>query len=192
MQPTTHTEMIFIGCRSGVGKTTVAAKLSRLLVLESIPHALIEGDNLDQAHPKPWRNGVDLAEQNLAAMWRNYQAAGYSRLIFTNTVSVLQMSALSAALGGDVHGVGVLLTSGDSVAAERPAQREIGSGLEDAVERSKAAAAAAAAAVKLHANASGSVHRIPTDHRTVSDIAAELFSITGWTGPTPSGGRPSN
>jgi cytidylate kinase len=186
MQPTTHTEVIFIGGRSGVGKTTVAAELSRLLVLESVPHALIEGDNLDQAHPEPWRNGVDLAEQNLAAMWRNYQAAGYCRLIFTNTVSVLQTSALTAALGADVHTVGVLLTAGDSVAATRLAQREIGSGLEDAIERSKAAA------VKLQADASASVHRIPTDDRTVSDIAAELLSISGWAGPTASGACPSN
>lgn len=186
MQPTTHTEVIFIGGRSGVGKTTVAAELSRLLVLESVPHALIEGDNLDQAHPEPWRNGVDLAEQNLAAMWRNYQAAGYCRLIFTNTVSVLQTSALTAALGADVDTVGVLLTAGDSVAAARLAQREIGSGLEDAIERSKAAA------VKLQADASASVHRIPTDDRTVSDIAAELLSISGWAGPTASAACPSN
>lgn len=180
MQPATRTDVIFIGGRSGVGKTTVAAEFSRLLVLESIPHALIEGDNLDQAHPEPWRNGIDLAEQNLAAMWRNYQAAGYSRLIFTNTVSVLQMSALTAALGADVHAVGVLLTAGDSTAAQRLARREIGSGLEDAIERSTAAA------VKLHGDASAAVHRIPTDHRTVSDIAAEILSISGWTGRTAS------
>jgi len=184
MQPTTHTEVIFIGGRAGVGKTTVAAEFSRLLVLEAIPHALIEGDNLDQAHPEPWRNGIDLAEQNLAAMWRNYQAAGYSRLIFTNTVSVLQTSALAAALGADVHAVGVLLTAGDSTTAKRLAQREIGSGLEDAIERSKAAA------VKLHADASAAVHRIPTDHREVSDIAAELLSISGWAGHTASAAIP--
>lgn len=183
MQPATHTEVIFIGGRSGVGKTSVAAELSRILVRESIPHALIEGDNLDQAHPEPWRNGIDLAERNLAAMWRNYQAAGYSRLIFTNTVSVLQTSALTDALGANVHAVGVLLTAGDSTTAQRLARREIGSGLEDAIERSNVAA------VKLHADASAAVHRIPTDHRSVSDIAAELRSISGWTGRAADAGH---
>ena len=35
-------------------------------------------------------------------MWRNYQVAGYSRLIFTSSVRVLQKFALTAALGADV------------------------------------------------------------------------------------------
>lgn len=176
MQPSIHTDVIFIGGRSGVGKTTVAAEISRLLTSYDISHALIEGDNLDQAHPEPWRNGIDLAEQNLATMWRNYQTAGYSRLIFTNTVSVLQMSALTAVLGADVRAVGVLLTADDSTAAERLALGEIGSGLGEAVERSRAAA------IKLHTDASPSVHRVPTDHRSITEIATEILSVTGWTG----------
>lgn len=176
MKPTTRTEVIFIGGRSGVGKTTVAAELSRLLATEDVVHALIEGDNLDQAHPEPWRNGIDVAEQNLAAMWRNYRAAGYSRLIFTNTVSVLEMSPLTAALGPDVHAIGVLLTANESTAAHRLAQRETGSGLEDAIKRSSAAAA------KLQLTASNVVHRVSTDHREVRDIAAELLEISGWRG----------
>ena len=174
MQPTTTTEVIFIGGRSGVGKTTVAAELSRLLTIEDIPHVLIEGDNLDQAHPEPWRNGIDLAEQNLAAIWRNYQAAGYSRLIFTNTVSVLEMPSLIAALGPDVHAIGVLLVANDPTAAHRLAQREIGSGLDDAIKRSNAAA------VKLLLTASASVHRVSTDDREIRVIAAELLAISGW------------
>lgn len=174
MLSSTHTDVLFVGGRSGVGKTTVAAEVSRLLALDDVPHALIEGDNLDQAYPEPWRNGIDLAEQNLAAMWHNYRAAGYSRLIFTNTVSVLEMSALAAALGSDVHPVGVLLTADDSTAARRLAQREIGSGFEDAVARS------IEVALKLEAAASTAVRRVPTDDREVRDIAAELISISGW------------
>lgn len=85
------TDAIFIGGRSGVGKSSVAAEASRILARADIRHAVIEGDNLDQAYPQPWRSGLDLAEQNLAAMWANYRAAGYSRVIFTNTVSVLEI-----------------------------------------------------------------------------------------------------
>lgn len=184
MPPTPPTEVVFIGGRSGVGKTTVAAEVSRLLAIEDISHALIEGDNLDQAHPEPWRNGIDLAEQNLAAIWRNYRAAGYSRLIFTNTVSVLEMSNLTAALGPDVHAIGVLLTANDSTAAHRLAQREIGSGLEDAIKRSKAAAA------KLPVSASAAVQRVSTDHRGIREIAAELVAISGWSGRAQSTTRP--
>lgn len=75
---------------------------------------MIEGDNLDQAYPEPWRHGIDLAEQNLAAMWQNDRRAGYRRFIYTNTVSVLEAEAL--------------------------ARRERGSALADHVARSAASA----------------------------------------------------
>lgn len=171
------TEVMFIGGRSGVGKTTVAAEVSRLLAAGDVAHALIEGDNLDQAHPEPWRNGIDLAERNLAAMWSNYRDVGYSRLIFTNTVSVLQLEPLTAALGGDVRVTGVLLTAEHAIAASRLAQREIGSGLEDALARS------AAAAALLDAEAGPAVLRVPTDRRAVREIAEELIGFAGWLDP---------
>jgi hypothetical protein len=44
-----------------------------------VRHCLIEGDNLDLAYPPPHVHG--LAEQNLAAMWANYTALGYRRMI---------------------------------------------------------------------------------------------------------------
>ncbi|WP_256335359.1 hypothetical protein [Microbacterium sp. 77mftsu3.1] len=68
-----HTDVIFIGRRSGVGKSSVAAEASHLLGLADVQHAVIEGDNLDQAHPPPWRSGIPPAERNLAARrgrWR--------------------------------------------------------------------------------------------------------------------------
>ncbi|WP_430592078.1 AAA family ATPase [Humidisolicoccus flavus] len=172
MRTTSTTEVIFIGGRSGVGKTSVAAEASNILRSADIAHAVIEGDNLDQAYPEPWRNGIDLAEQNLAAMWANYQSAGYSRLIYTNTVSVLQISTLAAALGTDVRPFGVLLTADDTTAAQRLAQREIGTALETHIERS------ALAAAKL--NEESTAHRVITDHRSVEDIAHEVLAAAGW------------
>nr|WP_025159158.1 AAA family ATPase [Leifsonia aquatica] len=178
MHPQTPTDVIFIGGRSGVGKSSVAAEASRILAHADIRHAVIEGDNLDQAHPEPWREGIDLAERNLAALWSNYRAIGYSRLIFTNTVSVLQMPSLVAALGPDVRPFGVLLTASDAAAAERLGRREIGSGLAEHIERSRSAAA--------RLDEARSVHRVATDGRTVADIAAEILAAAGWTeGRTP-------
>lgn len=174
MQAPVTTEVLFIGGRSGVGKTSVAAEVSRLLILRDTAHALIEGDNLDQAHPEPWRHGIDLAEQNLAAMWANYRAAGYSRLLFTNTVSVLQMDPLISALGVPVRAVGVLLTGADATVAERLRRREIGSGLDEALARS------AAAAARLAELTPGVVHRVATDERSVADVAAEVLALSGW------------
>ena len=174
MRESTPTHVLFLGGRSGVGKTTVALEVSCLLAVADVAHALIEGDNLDQAHPAPWREGIDLAERNLAAMWRNYRETGHSRLIYTNTVSVLQIAPLSAALGGDVRVTGVLLTADDATAASRLARREIGGGLAEALGRS------ASAATTLEAEAPEGVHRVPTDGRDVADIAAGLIALTGW------------
>jgi predicted ATPase len=150
------TDAIFIGGRSGVGKSSVAAEASRILARADIRHAVIEGDNLDQAYPQPWRSALDLAEQNLAAMWANYRAAGYSRVIFTNTVSVLEIPALSAALGGNVRCAAVLLTSSDETAARRLARREIGTALDEHVRRSA------------------------TDGRSSAEIALEVLTGAGW------------
>jgi hypothetical protein len=172
MQAKSSTDVIFIGGRSGVGKTSIAAEASNILQRADIPHAVIEGDNLDQAYPEPWRNGIDLAEQNLAAMWANYRSAGYSRLIYTNTVSVLQIPTLVAALGADVRSFGVLLTATDTTAAQRLTQREIGTALEEHIERS------ALAAVRL--DGASTAHRVATDHRSVGDIANEVLSAAGW------------
>lgn len=145
--------------------------MSLHLARAEIRHALIEGDNLDQAYPQPWRNGVDLAEQNLAAMWRNYRAAGYTRLIFTNSVSVLEIATLVAAIGGPVRSFGVLLTATDTTTAQRLARREIGTALAGHIERSKLAA------IKL---AAAPVYRAATDDKSVTDIAKEVISAAGW------------
>lgn len=154
------TEVIFIGGRAGVGKSSVAAEASHLLARADIRHAVIEGDNLDQAHPQPWREGIDLAGRNLAAIWHNYRSIGYSRLIFTNTVSVLEMPSLSTALGGQVQSFGILLTANDETAAQRLVQREIGTALDEHIERSKLAAARLDAASTAH-----KAHQRPLPHR---------------------------
>lgn len=74
-------EVLLIGGCAGVGKTSVAAELHHQLAENRIQQALIEGDNLDLAWPAPWKHGLHLAETNLAAMWRTYNTAGYTRLV---------------------------------------------------------------------------------------------------------------
>ncbi|RLP68347.1 adenylyl-sulfate kinase [Mycetocola manganoxydans] len=170
------TQVLFLGGRSGVGKSTVALALQDLLRERDIHHALIDGDNLDLAHPAPWVEHPDarLAENNLAAMWGNYRALGYSRLIYTNTVSVLQMSRLSMALGGEVDAVGILLEASDRQARRRLGQRERGGSLREHVERSKAAAK------RLEQESPEDVHRVNTSGRTPEQIAAQLLELIGW------------
>lgn len=167
-----RSEVLFLGGRSGVGKTSVAVELHVRLSGAGVRHCVIEGDNLDLAHPPPWEH--HLAERNLAAMWANYRDLGYRRLIYTNTVSVRQVDQLTAAMGDDPHVTAVLLTSCDATARERLARREIGTALRLHVERSDAAARS------LDASVAASVHRMPTDERTIPDIAADILALTGW------------
>jgi hypothetical protein len=174
MESVEPSEGLFIGGRSGVGKSTVAFEVSHLLAGAGIEHAVIEGDNLDSAYPQPWRQGLRLAELNLAAMWHNYRAAGYRRLVYTNTVSVLDVEALTDAMGGNVSVTRVLLTASDGTARRRLSLREVGSALEEHVERSHRAAR------ELDARAAGSVHRVSTDGRDVMEIADQVIALTGW------------
>ena len=177
MQPDdAPSDVLFLGGRSGVGKSSVAAEASRLLARAGVRHAVIEGDNLDQAWPEPWRDGFDLAERNLAAMWRNYRDLGYTRLIYTNTVSVLELPTLTAAMGGEVRSVAVLLTASDETAAERLGRREIGSALAEHIERSTAAAA--------RLDTASGVLRIATDRRSVTEVATDMLEAAGWLPPS--------
>lgn len=165
-------EVLLIGGRSGVGKSTVGAEVSVQLAAARVRHALIEGDNLDWAYPPPGEHG--LAERNLAAMWSNYRALGYRRLVYTNTASVRVASELTTAMGGDPRAIGVLLTARDDVAHVRLASREIGTALDWHVMRSDRAA------VELEVAAPEWVVRVPTDGRSVPDIAREVVALTGW------------
>ncbi|MFI9403710.1 ATPase [Nocardia sp. NPDC052316] len=169
-----ETEALFLGGRSGVGKSRVGLAVHALLSRAKVRHALIEGDNLDLAYPPTWEHG--LAEQNLAAMWQNYRALGYRRLVYTNTACVLPevMGELSAAMGDTPTLTAVLLTCDDRTARARLAHRENGIELARHIERSIAMSRELAAA------APDWVHVVDTTDRTPEDIAAAVVALTGW------------
>ncbi|MEU7631769.1 hypothetical protein AB0C34_17525 [Nocardia sp. NPDC049220] len=172
---------VLIGGRSGVGKSSVGLEVHAQLSAAGVRHCLIEGDFLDMAYPLTWEQG--LAEQNLAGMWANYRALGYRRMVYTNTASVLDEVAdqLTAAMGDSPTVVGVLLTCTDETARRRLSQREIGSGLDDALQRS------AVMAHRLDIGCPPGVHRVVTDERGVGEIAAEIIRLSGWLTPESPG-----
>lgn len=165
-------DALLIAGRSGVGKTTVSYEVSDHLRRHDIAHALVDGDNLDAVYPPV--EGSALAEANLAAIWRNYRRIGHHRLIYVNTVSVLEHEMIGRATGEDVEITGVLLTSTDTTASERLGRREIGSALDIHLERS------ASASVRLEAAAPAWVHRVSTDDRSVRGLAESIVRLTGW------------
>jgi hypothetical protein len=169
-------EVLLIGGRSGVGKSTVGWEVSRQLQAAGVPHCFIEGDNLDQVFPAPPDDPVreKISEANLRAMWTNYRALGHCRLVYTNTAAVLSEDWMTRALGATVKFVGALLTADDETAIHRLGVREIGGGLDWHVERSRRAA------TWLEKSAPPWVNRIVTDGRTVPDIAQQLIGLLNW------------
>ena len=160
---TTQSSLLVIGGRAGAGKSSVAFALHDQLSEERVRHAVIEGDFLDLAWPAPWAHR--LAERNLAAVWSNYRQLGYERLVYTNTVSVLYADELAAAMGRDPVVTAVLLTADDSTARARLSGRQRGASLAAHVERSDAAAR------RLEDAVGHQVHRVPTEGRSVVDVA---------------------
>lgn len=169
-------EALLIGGRSGVGKTTVGWEVSAQLQSAGIAHCLVEGDNLDQAFPAPPDDPArtKMTEANLAALWGNYAALGYRRLIYTNTVSVLEPDLIARAMGGTPRIISVLLTADDATAHHRLSGREIGSQLDAHLRRSTKMA------VHLEDTAPPDVVRVPTDGRPVDVIARDVITATNW------------
>lgn len=169
-------EVLLIGGRSGVGKSSVAYEVSAQLQAAQVAHCLIEGDNLDRAFPAPPDDPARtlLTEANLAALWRNYAALGYRRLIYSNTVAVIESDLIVRAMGGTPRIIAVLLTAGDATAHQRLAAREIGSQLHAHLRSS------AVMARHLQTTAPPWVIRVATDGRDIIDIAHDVISATGW------------
>lgn len=175
-----HSEVLLIGGRAGVGKTTVAWEVSARLRAAGAPHAVVDGDSMSAVHPAPEgdpRRAL-ITERNLTAVWSNFADLGHRRLVYTNTVSVLAGSAgmFERAMGADVRIVRVLLTASDETATERLTGRELGSELDHELRSSLRKARL------LDEQAPPDTVRVATDGRTVVDIAREIVSVTGWAG----------
>jgi hypothetical protein len=170
-------ELLLIGGRSGVGKSSVAFEVSAQLAAAGVAHCLVDGDNLCHALPKPDTDphGTALTQANLRAVWTNYAAAGYRRVVYVNTVSVLdeEISWIADAVGAE-RVTAVLLNAADPTIDDRLGARERGSELEVHLARS------AAAARRLDDLVGDNVHLFGTDDRSIADIARAVVDLTGW------------
>ncbi|MET8471319.1 hypothetical protein ABZY90_38410 [Streptomyces sp. NPDC006422] len=127
----------------------------RLLRAAEVDHCVLEGDYLGQVHPAPG--------------------------VYTNTVSVLTRSEgmFRRAMGDDVRLVRVLLTASDDTARARLTARELGSELDTELRGSHRKSRL------LDDESPPDTLRVPTDARTVPDIAREVLEATGWTAADP-------
>ena len=167
-----HSELLLIGGASGVGKSATAFALHDLLSAQNVQHAVVEGDALDLAYPAPWRSGI--AFRNLSAIWANYRELGFRRLIFTNTVSVLEARSIADAMGDQPRITAMLLQASSSSIELRLGKREQGESLVVHLEKSRVAAA------RLDAKADPSVQRLDTESLTPHQVALQISTRLNW------------
>src|SRR3954451_2077192 len=130
---------------SGAGKTAVAYELSALLAERSVSHAVVDTDALDHIHPPPpddptkWR----LTRDNLAVVWANLARGGAQRAILAMVAEDLgsEVRLVREAIPG-AEVTAVLLASSDETRTARLRGREVGSGLDYHLMRTRVVAEA--------------------------------------------------
>lgn len=179
----TPTQILFLGGASGVGKTSVSFEVSAVLRRARVAHALIDGDNLDASHPGPMDSGRPwLTLTNLQALWATYRDAGQRRLVYVNTVSVLEVDELRDAVDPRAEVTAVLLEADGPALAARLGAREHGSELDEHLARS------ARWSADLRSRTPGWVARVDTTGVAIGLVAESVVALTGWVPPVRGGG----
>lgn len=180
----TPTQILFLGGASGVGKTSVSSEVSAALRRARVSHALIDGDNLDASYPGPMDSGRPwLSLTNLEALWGTYREVGQRRLVYVNTVSVLEVDELRGAVDPGAEVTAVLLEAHPSALANRLGARERGSELDEHLARS------ARWSADLRARAPEWVTRMDTTSESIAAVAAAVVALTGWIRPAAEAGE---
>lgn len=162
----------------GVGKTTVAYEVSKLLEAADLPHACIDMDTLRSCYPAPPgdRFNVALGLRNLAAVWANCRAVGAAYLIVADVIeSREELQGYCEAVPGAAISV-VRLRATLGTLTGRVTQREVGSGHDWHLLR------AAELATQMDRDQVEDAV-VETDGRTVAAIAREIVERSGWVIP---------
>jgi chloramphenicol 3-O-phosphotransferase len=90
--PSGSVSTLFITGAPGSGKTALAKEISELLWRVNEPHAVIDIDELARAVlPETTSNFyLDLAAENLAAVWANYAALGVRRVVLARIIQTAE------------------------------------------------------------------------------------------------------
>ncbi len=131
------TDELVIAGPAGVGKSSVAFKISLQLQTAGVAHALIDTDELDRVFPVP-SDLPRVTKQNLAAVWQTYRQRGIQRLILAGVVldRPAELDWIARAVPGARFTLIRLAASAQTV-LDRVTRREIGSGLEPQLERTR-------------------------------------------------------
>lgn len=170
----------------GVGKTTMIDQMGRLPRDGGVPHATVDFDQLTACFPRPpgddaW--GTALGLDNLAAIWRNYSAAGANHLLIARVIeSRNELAAFGRAVPG-AEIVVVRLRAPVETLQARLRGRDQGESLQWHLDR---AVVLAAEMDRVGVED----HLIETDGKDPISLAREVLARFGWL-PDQPGSRPS-
>lgn len=181
----TTIQILLLGGASGTGKTSVGWEVSAILERRGVAHCVIDGDTLGHIFPAPQGDPSRsrIVERNLASVWSGFAEVGQTRLVYTNTVSVLEEEMIRRAVVGsgadggasiEIEVTGVVLTACARTVAQRLARRETGAQVDLHIDRSLRAA------MLLQQRSPVGTVVIATDGRPVEDIARDVLVATGW------------
>ncbi|HWG84376.1 MAG TPA: hypothetical protein VNT60_02745 [Deinococcales bacterium] len=149
-----------------------------MLAEAGVPHACLDIDTLRFAYPAPASDPFNLALgfRNLAAVWRNFQAAGALRLVCAD---VIEDRATLREYERAIPGLRVTvarLRAPVDVLQERLRGREKGAALQWHLDRAPVLAA------QMDRDALEDV-LVETEARSLREIALEVLARAGWPRP---------
>jgi nucleoside-triphosphatase THEP1 len=166
-----HIKLFVITGSMGAGKTTILGEASDLLTASNIAHAAVDLDALGMYHVPD--APTDLEGENLAAVLRNYSAAGIDRLLVAVAIeSAKDLERLRAALR-DAELTVCRLRAAVNTMQRRVRERERGIFQQRYVDR------VATLESRLD-EARVEDYSVETEDRTVTDVAREMLERAGW------------
>ena len=168
------TEVVLICGPAGVGKSSAAIEVSERLERESVAHALIDTDELDRIFPVP-QDLARVTERNLAFMWRGFHERGIRRLILVGVWldRPSELRWIRRAIP-DARMIIIRLVASEATLVDRIRGREIGSGFEAQLQRTRKQLLA------LEKDPPTDAVILPTDGASTGEIADRIIDRSGW------------
>ncbi|MFA6301221.1 MAG: hypothetical protein WC609_02635 [Candidatus Paceibacterota bacterium] len=161
---------------TGVGKSSTADAISRILTKKSINNAVIDLDYLRYAYPRPKSDPfhTKLGYKNLASVWKNYKKVGVTHFIIPNVVEQKKdLENIKLAISNDANIQVVFLKANVKIIHSRLKNRTKDESLQWHLDR------AIVLSKKLeHAHVENFF--VNTENKPINKVAEEIISKTGW------------
>jgi hypothetical protein len=170
-------EVLVLCGAAGTGKTSTLWEVGHVLRARGVPRALIDTDELDRVWPTPNTTEalISISRRNLRAVWETFASLGIRHLVLCGVMASTAQSRewIDDAIPGAAITF-VRLSAERSTRADRLRAREVGSGFDQEMEASDKATR------YIEAHDEPGLPIVPTDRRSVHEVAADVLDATNW------------